>query len=104
MISFIWSSKKDKIIYHDSGQNNDRLGWVPTERARKTVFFWVVVTQHVYAETHCTTYLGFVHFTVCKVYLSNKVTEINEASNFKILVISIIWTLLKLFYSVLFYL
>ena len=53
----------------------------------KHVFFWVVVTQHVYAETHCTTYLGFVHFTVCKVYLSNKVTEITEASNFKILVV-----------------
>ena len=54
-------------------------------------------------KNYCAAHLRFVHFTVCKVYLSNKVTKINKASNCKILVISTVWITLKLFYSVLFY-
>lgn len=46
-----------------------------TDLEGKKNFFWVVVTQHVHAKIHCTTYLRFVHFTVCKGYLSNKVTN-----------------------------
>lgn len=49
-------------------------------------------------KNYCASHLRFVHFTVCKVYLSNKVTKINKASNFKILVISTVRITLKLFY------